>query len=111
MSRILNSVGVLLIGVTQCASLAMAQEFREKQPLKIVVAVPAGGLTDTLARITADFLQRRLGKAVVVENTPGAAKSVPEANPLIGEEFKKRVLEEQLNWKGVADREKIVAQQ
>ena len=35
-----------------------------------------GGLTDVLARITAEFLQRRLGQAVVVENRPGASGAI-----------------------------------
>ena len=48
-------------------------EAAEKQPIKMVVAFNPGALTDTLARITAEFLQRRLGQAVVVENKPGAS--------------------------------------
>ena len=40
-----------------------------------------------------------------------AAKFAPEANPLIGEAFKKQVLEEQKGWKAVVEREKIVVQQ
>ena len=38
--------------------------------------VPAGGLTDGLARVTADFLSKRMGQAVVVENKPGAASTI-----------------------------------
>jgi tripartite-type tricarboxylate transporter receptor subunit TctC len=55
---------------------ALAQEFPKKQPVKIVVAASAGGLTDALARITAEFLQKRLGQAVVVENKPGAGSVI-----------------------------------
>jgi tripartite-type tricarboxylate transporter receptor subunit TctC len=55
---------------------AMAQDFPTKQPIKIVVAANAGGGTDAQARITAEFLQRRLGQAVVVENRPGAGASI-----------------------------------
>jgi tripartite-type tricarboxylate transporter receptor subunit TctC len=55
---------------------AHAQEFPNKQPVKIVVATNAGGLTDVLARVTAEFLQRRLDQAVVVENRPGAAGTI-----------------------------------
>lgn len=76
MFRILSLAGALLIGATQVASPAMAQEFPKKQPIKIVVAANAGGGTDVLARITADFLQRRLGQAVVVENKPGAGSAL-----------------------------------
>jgi tripartite-type tricarboxylate transporter receptor subunit TctC len=66
--------------VTACAlaiaPAAMAQDFPRKQPIKIVVPVPAGGGTDILARVTAEFLQRRLGQAVVVENRPGASSTI-----------------------------------
>jgi tripartite-type tricarboxylate transporter receptor subunit TctC len=55
---------------------AMAQDFPQKQPIKIVVGANAGGLTDVLARLTAEFLQKRLGQAVVVENRPGAASAI-----------------------------------
>jgi tripartite-type tricarboxylate transporter receptor subunit TctC len=40
-----------------------------------------------------------------------AAKTLPETNPLIGDAFRNRVVEEQMNWKTVATREKIVVQQ
>src|ERR1700752_2279610 len=76
MSRILTFVVALLLGATQAASPAMAQEFPKKQPIKIVVGFNAGGLTDVLARITAEFLQRRIGQAVVVENRPGASGAI-----------------------------------
>lgn len=55
---------------------ANAQDFPKKQPIKIVVAVPPGAFTDTYARITAEFLQQRIGQAVVVENRPGAAAAI-----------------------------------
>lgn len=73
-----NSILVvaLLLGVTLSTSSVMAQEYPKKQPIKIVIAVNAGGLTDSLARITAEFLQRRVGQAVVVENRPGASSTI-----------------------------------
>lgn len=61
---------------TQGIRPAMAQDYPKKGPIKFVVATSAGGGSDTLARITADFLQRRMGQAVVVENRPGAAGSI-----------------------------------
>jgi tripartite-type tricarboxylate transporter receptor subunit TctC len=62
----------LLIGALP----ASAQEFPKKQPVKIIVAVNPGGATDTVARITAEFLQRRLGQTVIVENKPGASGTI-----------------------------------
>ena len=71
-----TAVGALVIGATMAALPAIAQEFPKKQPIKIVVGFNAGGLTDVLARVTAEFLQRRLGQAVVVENRLGAAGAI-----------------------------------
>ncbi len=48
-----------------------AQASTAKQPLKIVVATPAGGASDTAARLLAQSLSKNLGYAVVVENKPG----------------------------------------
>ena len=72
----LTAVGALLAVASLAAFPAMAQEYPKKQPIKIVVAVPAGGLTDTLARVSAEFLQRRIGQAVVVENKVGASSTI-----------------------------------
>lgn len=66
----------LVIGAMLFATAVKAQEYPKRQPIKIVVAVPAGGLTDAVARITADFLQRRMGQAVVVESRPGGSSTI-----------------------------------
>jgi len=42
------------------------------QPLRIIVPYPAGGATDTLARMVATKLQESWRQTVVVENKPGA---------------------------------------
>ena len=76
MFKSLRLLGVLLVGAIQLASPATGQEFPRKQPVRIIVPVPAGGGTDILARITADALQRRLGQSVIVENKPGASSTI-----------------------------------
>jgi tripartite-type tricarboxylate transporter receptor subunit TctC len=43
------------------------------RPIRIIVCLPAGGGVDTVTRIVADGLQRRLGQPVVVENKGGQA--------------------------------------
>jgi tripartite-type tricarboxylate transporter receptor subunit TctC len=76
MFKVLTLVGALLLGATQCAPLVMAQEFPRKQPIRVVVAAPPGAGTDVRARITAEFLQKRLGQNVIVENKPGAGSAI-----------------------------------
>lgn len=49
-----------------------AQTYPNK-PITIVVAYPAGGDTDAMARLYADKLGQRLGQPVVVDNRPGAS--------------------------------------
>ena len=69
-------VGTLLTGAALAAFPVMAQDFPTKQPIKIVVAAPPGAGTDVIGRITAEFLQKRLKQAVVVENKPGAGSAI-----------------------------------
>jgi tripartite-type tricarboxylate transporter receptor subunit TctC len=62
-----------------------------ESPLTIVVGYSAGGSTDTIARVFALRLQDKLGRAVVVEDKPGAtgqigsrfvAKAAPDGNTI-----------------------------
>jgi tripartite-type tricarboxylate transporter receptor subunit TctC len=43
------------------------------KPITIVVAYPAGGDTDAMARLYAEKLSARLGQPVIVDNKPGAS--------------------------------------
>lgn len=56
-------------------SAASAQSYPNK-PIHIIVPVPAGGITDTLARALAQRLTEAFGQQVVVENKPGGAGHV-----------------------------------
>ena len=47
--------------------------------IRMVVAFPAGGPTDTAARLIAQKLSDRLGQSVIVENKPGASGSIGTA--------------------------------
>jgi tripartite-type tricarboxylate transporter receptor subunit TctC len=52
-----------------------AQQWPQK-PIKVVVPFPPGGVTDSIARITADWLSPRLGQPVIAENRPGASGAI-----------------------------------
>lgn len=47
-----------------------------ERPVRMVVAFPAGGPTDTIARFIAQVLGERLGQTIIVENRPGGSGSV-----------------------------------
>jgi tripartite-type tricarboxylate transporter receptor subunit TctC len=84
---ILNSSAAGLM-VTPLSSL-----FAQSQPpIRLLVGVPPGGTTDTMARTLAVELAKILNRTVVVENKPGAggniaaeavAKAVPDGNTLL----------------------------
>lgn len=52
-----------------------AQGFPNR-PIRLVVAVAAGGSTDVIARIVGARLAERLGQAVVVDNRPGGSSII-----------------------------------
>lgn len=64
---------LLLLAVIACP--AQAQTWPQK-PVKVIVPFPPGGVTDAVARITADWLAQRLGQPVVAENRPGASGAI-----------------------------------
>ena len=58
-----------------CAWPALAQQWPARN-VRIIVPFPAGGNTDTIARITAEYLGAKLGRPFVVENRPGAGGAI-----------------------------------
>jgi tripartite-type tricarboxylate transporter receptor subunit TctC len=52
-----------------------AQDFPTR-PVKIVVPFPAGGTADVMPRIVGDWLSRKWGQPVIIENKPGAAGNI-----------------------------------
>ncbi|MBE0549338.1 MAG: tripartite tricarboxylate transporter substrate binding protein [Rubrivivax sp.] len=69
-----------MIGVTVLAALApasgIAQGSYPTKPIRLIVPFAAGGSTDSLARIVAPELGRRLGQTVLVDNRAGAGGNI-----------------------------------
>ena len=66
---------VILITCFLWSALGLAQQYPSK-PITIVVAYPAGGDTDALARLFAEKLSKRIGTPVVIDNRPGATGTI-----------------------------------
>ena len=66
-----------LMALAACATFAtsgaQAQGDYPAKPIRLIVPYPAGGGTDTIARLIGTQLGQRWGQAVVVENKPGAS--------------------------------------
>jgi len=63
-------------GAAAAWPLAARAEAYPSRPITIVVPYPAGGPTDTLARILAERMRGPLGQSVIIENPTGAGGTI-----------------------------------
>jgi tripartite-type tricarboxylate transporter receptor subunit TctC len=73
--RVVLSVIVALALNAGTADLVRAQGYPDRT-IKLVVPFPAGGATDTTARLVAQRLQLGLGQSVIIENQGGAGGTI-----------------------------------
>lgn len=71
---------VSVVSLGAIAPAAHAADTWPDRAIRMVVAFPAGGPTDTTARLVAASLGERLGQSIVVENRSGASGSVGTAS-------------------------------
>src|SRR5712691_7767756 len=64
-----------LIAALAAVSSAGAQDYPTRA-VKVIVPFPAGGSADVVPRIVAEWLSRKWGQPVVIENRPGAAGNI-----------------------------------
>jgi len=83
----MNKLGRLGFGfiVACCAAQAQAQSYPER-PIRLIVSIAAGSVTDVIMRKAAAELQPRLGQPLIIENRGGAngivaAQACAQANP------------------------------
>jgi tripartite-type tricarboxylate transporter receptor subunit TctC len=67
--------GLALTVIASASTPAQSQDFPTR-PVHLVVAFPAGGPTDFVARLLADRLKSILGQSVLVENKSGANAAI-----------------------------------
>ena len=77
--RSLNSLVVAIVAtllLVPATTSAQADSDYPKQPIRLISPFAPGGSSDTLARIIAPELSRRLSQQVIVENRPGAGGNI-----------------------------------
>jgi len=85
MSKFLAVLVGIAIAIAAVAAPARAQTYPER-PIRIIVAYPPGGPTDTIARVATAGLDTQLHQSVIIENVAGAggrigARDVARAAP------------------------------
>ncbi|NKC30240.1 Bug family tripartite tricarboxylate transporter substrate binding protein [Falsiroseomonas selenitidurans] len=72
--RSLLAAGTAALAAPALSTPALAQAWPQRD-LRLVVPFPPGGTTDVVARLVAAAMRDKLGRAVVVENQPGAGST------------------------------------
>src|SRR5438046_10101566 len=72
----MNKLIAIAVAFLSTSLASAAAELYPARPITVVVPYPAGGPTDTLARILADHMRTSLGQSVIIENVTGGGGSI-----------------------------------
>jgi len=72
--RFLRLAGIAA-ALSALGRVALAQAYPTR-PIRWIVPYPAGGSTDIIARLVAQFMSDRMGQPVVIENRPGGGTNI-----------------------------------
>ena len=75
MTRWVGGIGAALVAVLALSGGVAAQDYPTRT-VKIIVPFPPGGTADAMPRIVAEFLTRKWGQAVIIENRAGAGGNI-----------------------------------
>ena len=90
-NRIAVAAAAVMLAAAGFAPLAAQAQAYPTKPIRLIVAFPAGGSTDIVARLVAQKLGEKLGQQVIVDNRGGAggtigteiaAKATPDGHTL-----------------------------
>ena len=73
-----RTIAIAFAAVLVTLENAAAQNYPSR-PITLIAPFPAGGPTDTLARIMADRMKQTLGQTVIVEDVTGAGGTIGTA--------------------------------
>jgi tripartite-type tricarboxylate transporter receptor subunit TctC len=75
--NLISTVGLtLLVSLGSILGVAHAQDGWPNKTIRLVVPFTPGGVTDTSGRLIAEYLGKRLGQTIIVENKPGASGNI-----------------------------------
>jgi tripartite-type tricarboxylate transporter receptor subunit TctC len=76
MGRKLTAIGLAALACVAALTLGAAAQDYPSRAVRIIVPFPAGGTADAVPRLVAEWLARKWGQAVIIENKSGAAGNI-----------------------------------